>query len=205
MRVAANDTSLAHSVANNHREKTRETQISRGRTLCNKKEIKKSQYDIIVKTYGDDLIFTRYVRTKGSRQLWDVFGLMWETNNVKLILTRRTKNKSISRIFATFETHLLARIVQRTTNSTEVNLASELIREACYIITTDAAIAKIFETPKSPISVVSKRGAMVGEVVDYQITFKTWLDVESASNPRIKFLVDQLDGTNAYIVMGERL
>jgi hypothetical protein len=142
-------------------------------------------FDKAVSCFGDDLVCINATRTKGSRPLWQIINLLWDDDgSVHAILTHCDKSCMITHRLAGFSGHMVARLLQRTIGSNDVNAVRDILKRATMFIL--AGFDDIAESPSGDIELAMRDGCLLGVTDGYnEVLFKTWVNADSASNPRI--------------------
>lgn len=193
MKIAQNDTTLAHSVANRIYAKEAVLFDSNINTAIHSKT--KSNYKRFVTGFGDNIISTVMIKPNGSREQWSVIGLAWDDNHIKMVINVCIKARVSTGTLAEFSTHAIARMIQRTINNDDVSNIKENVGKLCQgllgIILRENLLNTAGVTEGVKVALYMKEGMFLGTYTDKTFYFKTWLDAENASNPQVTALCNK--------------
>lgn len=175
MKIAKNDPSLAHSQANRMLQ-------ARSAQVLNKQPNTKHAYGYFAQLYGDDILHSDITREKGSRANWWILFLTWESDVVCMKLCQHKNSNLKIHTFVRITHHALARMLQRTIGSADY-AAVRLLCKRLGLNMLDGV--RNGEALSTFCNVAFTDGALLGELVDSVLTYKTWVSADNAANPKL--------------------
>ena len=192
--VSRNDPGLAHSVAK--RFVTHESNAI-GAAICKSKQPLK----LIRAKYAGNIVHEVVRRDKGSRQNWTVFVMEpMEDGAIGLVAVIYSKTFVDTLMLARFDTHAVARVIQRTVRSS----SSAGIKSRLWLAAR--AMVELLEAgndPQQPVPlhIFLREGAFLADYDGQIVNVGTWVSAEGAANPVIRDCCEQM-ADNSVLVWG---
>lgn len=189
LRIAPNDSSLAHAMAgrtvgksynamNGKIDRYVQKQTGTKRTSIPKNPLQRMR-DLV----GDHLISETVTRATGTRAKWEALYLLPHDGGFIVEIVRFDKGHPQTAHVGRIHHHFVARYMQRTGGSSDLSAALPAIKEMAW---GAYRLAIIVDRADGGIEVCSRAGAALGDIEDGFVHLKTWVDASTASDPGLR-------------------
>lgn len=200
MRISRNDPTLASAVGKAIRNAAATEQLTKARTALNSGKSLKTA----LKAFGDNIVFQHTEKAHGDRCRWALVVALHTPTGILLVLIGRWRADKLLRPLAFVTGHAIDRCLQRTICRGDLSA----IKEAIY--PQLSVLAKQFfdhgpDAYAGSVKLISAHGALLGQVEEGCLIFKTWVDAETCADPEIRLLARAVGGDVAVVGGGERV
>jgi hypothetical protein len=175
MRIAQNDSALAHGAAKSMIEQMRLAQVADVRREFNRSNSLKG----ILRAFDKAIVYKSIQRPNGSRERWALAVLCPDvlTVDVTIIVKSPQSYHLATGNAAQFNRHALARVLQRSVGTTDVDLIEFLAPYARALMSHLPPVQLGSKDASGQIAIYSERGVFLGEKISGEVaTFNTWVD-----------------------------
>lgn len=192
--VSRNDPGFAHSVA---KTLVKNDMAAIEAAICKSK----NRLKLIRAKYAGNIVHEVVLRDKGSRQSWTIFAMHpMQDGGFGLVVFICSRTFTDTLMLAKFDTHAVARVIQRTVRSNAVGAVKSRLWLAAR------ALVEMIEADNDPLQMIPlhifmREGAFLGDYDGQIVNVKTWVSAESAANPVIRGFCNQM-ADNSVLVWG---
>jgi hypothetical protein len=182
LRIAANDSTLAHIAAGRGMQAEVGRWLSRAASVC-------TSFPKIMRDLGPWVICSSVKRPIGSRQMWWVLVMVATSRGYVAVLLDRKGGQSMRMApVASVTSHAVARFMQRTLNSGDVQAVREALKPVLLGLWNFVYERHFYEHPPegTTIKIITGDGALLGEWADGYVQFRTWVSAATCSDHAIR-------------------
>lgn len=192
IRIAQNDPATAHGVSSTliATEATERLKAFRAAVRQTKNPLAIAQ-----KTFRENITGCHVVRPNGSRALWAMGAVDFVDGEANLISIEHRNGRTDAILLAKVTKHAIARALQRTVGEDDIAAVRQLLWPFLIGVERHRANFGPGKTMKQAM-VIRSNGILLGELQDGVLTFKTFLNPETCSDPWLAKEAKNLVGTD---------